>query len=127
MSCPDQCRCNSRKQVYCNNRNLSKLPDNIPTDTRVLFLQDNQLTNTPELEAKLGKLDKLERLMFYSNQLETIPKLQAPNLRELRLNNNRFPIENKKITILLIFYITIFLESNQSLLIRWNMFQTYQN
>jgi len=89
LSCPDECRCNNRKQVYCNNRNLQALPDNIPADTKVLFLQDNQLTNTAELEAQLGKLDKLERLMFYSNQLATIPKLNAPNLRELRLNNNR--------------------------------------
>ena len=34
--------------------------------------------------------------MFYSNQLEFIPRLNAPNLRELRLNNNRFPHSSKK-------------------------------
>lgn len=89
LTCPDECRCNARKQVYCNNRNLRALPDNIPTDTKVLFLQDNQLTNSQELEEQLAKLNNLERLMFYSNQLEFIPRLNAPNLRELRLNNNR--------------------------------------
>lgn len=88
-ACPEECRCNSRKQVYCNNRNLARLPDNIPNDTKVLHLQDNQLVNSVELQEKLGKLKKLERLMFYSNNLDTIPKLASPNLRELRLNNNR--------------------------------------
>ena len=107
LSCPDECRCNNRKQVYCNNRNLQALPDNIPADTKVLFLQDNQLINTAELEAQLGKLDKLERLMFYSNQLATIPKLNAPNLRELRLNNNRLPYRKSPLSVKSFMWINI--------------------
>ena len=87
--CPEECRCDSRKRVYCNNRNLSELPRNIPADTKVLFLQDNRLTNTLQLEQELARLTKLERLEFFNNNLESIPKLNSINLRELHLSNNR--------------------------------------
>ena len=90
QSCPDACRCMPKtKKVYCNNRNLFEIPKNIPEDTKVLFLQDNRLENSAQLEAELQKLTQLERLMFYNNNLEKIPKLNSQYLRKLHLNNNR--------------------------------------
>lgn len=88
--CPEECRCDrARKRVYCNNRDLSQIPRQIPSDTRLLFLQDNELTSTQQLERELGKLNNLERLMLYNNKLDVFPKLKSANLRELRINNNR--------------------------------------
>ena len=88
--CPEECRCDrARKRVYCNNRDLSQIPRQIPWDTRLLFLQDNELTSSQQLERELGKLNNLERLMLYNNKLEVFPKLRSANVRELRINNNR--------------------------------------
>lgn len=88
-ACPDECRCDQRNRVYCNNRNLSKIPANIPVHTKILYLQDNALTSSEQLERELGHLSYLERLMLYNNQLDTFPKLCSKYLRELRINNNR--------------------------------------
>ena len=87
-ACPDICRC-SGKKVYCNNRQLRRIPEDIPVDTEVLYLQDNELQNSVFLDEALGKLRNLEKVMLYGNRLTSVPKLNSPKLRHLRLNKNR--------------------------------------
>ena len=87
--CPVECRCESRNRVYCNNRGFRTIPAGIPTDTKVLHLQDNALQNSPQLDAALGELVNLERVMLYNNKLTHVPRLRSDALRELRLNSNR--------------------------------------
>ena len=66
--CPVACRCDGlRKRVYCNSRALKSIPDDIPIDTKVLYLQDNQLASNAELDITLSTLVNLERVMLYSN------------------------------------------------------------
>ena len=89
LACPEQCRCDSRKRVYCNNRNFSLVPQNIPTDTKVLHLQDNELENSEALDLTLGRLTQLESLKLYNNKLNRMPKLNSKYLREIYLNKNR--------------------------------------
>ena len=77
--CPVACRCDgSRKRVYCNSRALKSIPTDIPIDTKVLYLQDNQLASSEELDVTLSSLVNLERVMLYSNQLTQIPKFKPP-------------------------------------------------
>ena len=88
--CPVACRCDGlRKRVYCNSRALKSIPDDIPIDTKVLYLQDNQLASNVELDITLSTLVNLERVMLYSNQLTQIPKFNSKSLHELRLNSNK--------------------------------------
>ena len=88
--CPVACRCDgSRKRVYCNSRALKSIPTDIPIDTKVLYLQDNQLASSEELDVTLSTLVNLERVMLYSNQLRQIPKFNSKSLHELRLNSNK--------------------------------------
>ena len=88
--CPVACRCDgSRKRVYCNSRALKSIPTDIPIDTKVLYLQDNQLGSSEELDITLSTLVNLERVMLYSNQLTQIPKFNSKSLHELRLNSNK--------------------------------------
>ena len=88
--CPVACRCDGlRKRVYCNSRALKSIPENIPIDTKVLYLQDNQLASNVELDITLSTLVNLERVMLYSNQLTQIPKFNSKSLHELRLNSNK--------------------------------------
>merc|ERR1712159_428551 len=89
FGCPEQCRCDGRKRVYCNNRNFSSVPNNIPLDTKVLHLQDNELKNSEILDSVLGKLTQLESLKLYNNKLDRIPKLNSNYLREVHFNKNR--------------------------------------
>lgn len=88
-ACPNECRCDQRNRVYCNDRGLTEIPLDIPSNTEVLYLQDNFLTSSNRLEMELNRFTKLERLMMYNNRLTRIPALNSRYLRELRLNNNR--------------------------------------
>ena len=87
-ACPEICRC-SGKKVYCNDRQLRKIPENIPTETEVLYLQDNELQSSANLDLSLSKLRNLEKVMLYGNKLTSVPKLNSRKLRHLSLNSNR--------------------------------------
>ena len=96
--CPVACRCDGlRKRVYCNSRALKSIPDDIPIDTKVLYLQDNQLASNTELDITLSTLVNLERVMLYSNQLTSIPKFNSKSLHELRLNSNKISTIPEKV------------------------------
>ena len=80
----------SDQKVFCNNRNLDRIPEGIPSTTRQLYLQDNMLTSTIELESALRQLKNLVSLRLYNNRLTKIPKLDSTYLLDLRINQNRF-------------------------------------
>ena len=80
----------SDQKVFCNNRNLDRIPEGIPSTTRQLYLQDNMLTSTIELESALRQLKNLVSLRLYNNRLTKIPKLDSTFLLDLRINQNRF-------------------------------------
>ena len=91
QSCPRQCRCDPLKdRVFCHSRGLIKIPKNIPRDTTQLFLQDNKLQNSDELDIELSKLTRLQKLMIFNNNLERIPKINSLYLRKLKIDSNRY-------------------------------------
>lgn len=57
QSCPSPCYCRPPGQVFCNGTGISEIPDNIPTDTKILYIGDN-----PIHEIKKGSLSKLVNL-----------------------------------------------------------------
>ena len=65
--CPDLCRCQVRGRVYCNGKGLTQVPYGIPSDTKVLYLQDNEIINSVELNERLSNLPFLEKVMLYKN------------------------------------------------------------
>lgn len=88
-ACPPECRCDSRRRVYCNDRGLRTFPSGIPQETQILYLQDNILESSSALNDGLMKLTELEALMIYKNRLTEIPAVNSASLRTLRLNTNR--------------------------------------
>nr|CAB3246489.1 leucine-rich repeat transmembrane protein FLRT2-like [Phallusia mammillata] len=87
--CPRECRCDSRrKTVYCHEKNLTTLPLWIPSDTKVLLLQRNNIGNSPELEAGLKELVNLEKLDLHNNKLTSFPCGLPSSLTYLSLSNN---------------------------------------
>lgn len=65
--CPDLCRCPGRGRVYCNEKQLTTVPYGIPSDTKILYLQDNNIINSPEVNQRLSSLPMLEKLFLYRN------------------------------------------------------------
>ena len=46
---------------------LTQVPYGIPSDTKVLYLQDNEIINSVELNERLSNLPILEKVMLYKN------------------------------------------------------------
>ncbi|XP_002119226.2 leucine-rich repeat transmembrane protein FLRT2 [Ciona intestinalis] len=93
LGCPRVCRCDERrKMVNCNERNLNFVPHGIPTNTKVLYLQHNNIGNSPSLEQNLSKLKVLEKLYIYSNKITSFPANLPSSLVyvSLRQNNIKF-------------------------------------
>ena len=111
--CPEKCTC-SGGLVDCSNKDMDRVPFNIPEEATELRLHTNKITQIPDYAfAKLGKLVKLDicnnhirelspnafsglvnvrQLNIYSNQIEDLPVEVFQNLPELNillLNANR--------------------------------------
>ena len=74
--CPSQCRC-TRGRVYCNNRGFTEIPQGIPPGTKILYLQDNELENSDQLDRTLSRLTQ-ERFKTRSEDI-IIYKGGGPN------------------------------------------------
>lgn len=89
-TCPTGCRCEFvRQRVFCHNRGLVRIPMNIPTTTKMLYLQDNLLSSSVLLDNELSRLTQLTRLMLYNNNLTRIPSVASVHLRQLKIDRNK--------------------------------------
>uniref|UniRef100_A0A8C4SCD3 Biglycan n=1 Tax=Erpetoichthys calabaricus TaxID=27687 RepID=A0A8C4SCD3_ERPCA len=109
-TCPFGCQCHLRV-VQCSDLGLSAVPKNIPSDTLLLDLQNNKITELKEndfaglhnlyalvlVNNKISKvhskafspMHKLQKLYFSKNMLTEIPKNFPPSLVELRIHDNQ--------------------------------------
>ncbi|XP_017342828.1 biglycan b [Ictalurus punctatus] len=107
--CPFGCQCHL-KVVQCSDLGLTSVPQNIPTDTKLLDLQNNRITELKENDFKglsnlyalslvnnqiskvhpraFTPLKHLQKLYFSKNQLTAMPKNLPPSLVELRIHDN---------------------------------------
>ncbi|MCJ8741646.1 hypothetical protein PDJAM_G00073060 [Pangasius djambal] len=108
--CPFGCQC-QLKVVQCSDLGLTSVPRNIPTDTKLLDLQNNRITELKENDFKglsnlyalslvnnqiskvhlraFTPLKHLQKLYFSRNLLTAVPKNLPPSLVELRIHDNR--------------------------------------
>ncbi|XP_072512545.1 biglycan b isoform X1 [Salminus brasiliensis] len=108
--CPFGCHC-QLKVVQCSDLGLTEVPKNIPTETKLLDLQNNHISELKEndfkglanlyalslVNNKISKvhprafipLRHLQKLYFSRNLLTAIPKNLPPSLVELRIHDNR--------------------------------------
>ncbi|XP_062989877.1 decorin [Elgaria multicarinata webbii] len=107
--CPFRCQCHLRV-VQCSDLGLTQVPKDLPSDTTLLDLQNNKITeikdgdfkNLKDLHAlilvnnKISKissgafapLKKLERLYLSKNNLKELPENMPKSLQELRAHEN---------------------------------------
>ncbi|XP_006029352.1 decorin [Alligator sinensis] len=107
--CPFRCQCHLRV-VQCSDLGLDKVPKDLPSDTTLLDLQNNKITEIKEgdfkhlkdlhalilVNNKISKispaafapLKKLERLYLSKNNLKELPENMPKSLQELRAHEN---------------------------------------
>ncbi|XP_061085613.1 decorin-like [Conger conger] len=108
--CPFRCQCHLRV-IQCSDLGLKSVPDKIPSDTTLLDLQNNKITEIKENDFKVLKglhalilvnnkisiihakafmpLAKLQRLYLSKNQLKDMPNNMPKSLQELRIHENQ--------------------------------------
>ncbi|XP_069084898.1 decorin [Pleurodeles waltl] len=107
--CPFRCQCHLRV-VQCSDIGLENVPKDIPSDTTLLDLQNNKITEIKEGDFKNLKnlhalilvnnkitkispaaftpLTKLERLYLSKNKLKELPLNMPKSLQEFRVHEN---------------------------------------
>ncbi|TRZ01622.1 hypothetical protein DNTS_022974 [Danionella cerebrum] len=86
--CPEGCRC-SKKVLQCSDQGLMKVPKNIPANTLLVDLQNNDITEIKEDDFK--GLDNLYALFLLNNRISKIhPKAfeKTNKLKILHLSYN---------------------------------------
>lgn len=88
-ACPPRCRCDGKRTiVYCNEKGLLDIPFGIPTNTTTLFLQNNRLVNSPNLDSTLSSLINLRKLDLSDNSLTSFPKNLPATLKQVFMKGN---------------------------------------
>jgi len=77
------------KSAFCQEKHLYEIPYGIPDDTTKLFLQDNQIKNSKELEDTLSRLVSLQLINFCNNNLTAVPMNLPRTLTRLMLVSNQ--------------------------------------
>ncbi|XP_039594970.1 leucine-rich repeat transmembrane protein FLRT3 [Polypterus senegalus] len=85
-ACPLSCRCDGTF-IYCNDRGLTSIPTGIPEDATTLYLQNNRINNAG-IPTGLRKLNKVERIYLYCNNLDEFPTNLPKYVKELHLQEN---------------------------------------
>ncbi|KAM9468036.1 decorin [Clarias gariepinus] len=108
--CPFRCQCHLHV-VQCSDLGMKNVPENIPSDTHLLDLQNNKITEIRENDFKglkglhalilvnnkitiihakaLAPLVNLERLYLSKNMLKDIPNNMPKTVQELRIHENQ--------------------------------------
>uniref|UniRef100_A0A4W3IIS1 Trophoblast glycoprotein n=1 Tax=Callorhinchus milii TaxID=7868 RepID=A0A4W3IIS1_CALMI len=90
LVCPKFCECSDpARTVKCVNRELSRIPADIPTNVRTLFITGNNISRLPS--GAFRRLDQLATLNLSGNKMGAIEPLafaSLPNLKQLDLSNN---------------------------------------
>jgi len=84
-TCPAECTCFSAGIeiiVDCSNKNLQQVPENIPSNTKELLLQNNQITKL--ISNNFIHLPNLEFLSLQSSGVSIIETNSLNNLRKLK-------------------------------------------
>jgi len=87
--CPNQCKCKQNKHVECTKLKLKKIPENIPVDTVVLSLRENEITNISY--GVFDHLVNLNKIDLSRNKIKIIPNnifKKLNNLKFLKLDEN---------------------------------------
>nr|XP_048688115.1 leucine-rich repeat-containing protein 3-like isoform X2 [Caretta caretta] len=92
LACPEGCRCPLESRVVsCTHGQLREIPQGIPRDTRVLYLDSNEITGLPD--GALRELRQLRELYLSDNLIENISLAAfgelGSRLQLLDLSNNR--------------------------------------
>ncbi|XP_075757720.1 leucine-rich repeat-containing protein 3-like [Pelodiscus sinensis] len=92
LACPKGCRCAQESGVVrCTHGQLRHIPSGLPRDTRVLYLDSNEITDL--LAGALRELRQLQELYLSDNLLETISPAAlgelGSRLQLLDLSHNR--------------------------------------
>eukprot|EP00096_Caligus_rogercresseyi_P013821 TRINITY_DN6421_c0_g1_i2.p1 TRINITY_DN6421_c0_g1~~TRINITY_DN6421_c0_g1_i2.p1 ORF type:complete len:1396 (-),score=344.95 TRINITY_DN6421_c0_g1_i2:865-5052(-) len=88
-SCPTECSCNHRSVVDCSRRGLSRAPLDLPVDTKVLNLSDNNINHLPPIAFE--EASSLEVIDLSGNEISAVGArtfLSLPSLRTIRLQRN---------------------------------------
>ncbi|XP_066528634.1 asporin [Hoplias malabaricus] len=110
LDCPFGCQC-SRRVVQCSDLGLTSVPREIPADTLMIDLQNNDITEIKEDDFKgltnlyalflvnnriskvhpkaFKNMDKLQLLYLSYNLLTQIPENLPKNILELRIHDNK--------------------------------------
>ncbi|XP_074835915.1 leucine-rich repeat-containing protein 3-like [Carettochelys insculpta] len=92
LACPEGCHCLLESGVVrCTHGQLREIPPGLPHDTRVLYLDSNEITDL--LDGALRELHQLQELYLSDNLLESISLATfgelGSRLQLLDLSNNR--------------------------------------
>ncbi|KAK7136806.1 hypothetical protein R3I93_016996 [Phoxinus phoxinus] len=80
--CPEGCRC-SKKVLQCSDQGLTKVPKDIPANTLLVDLQNNDITEIKEDDFK--GLDNLYALFLLNNQISKIHPKAFRNMDKLNI------------------------------------------
>ncbi|XP_022235721.1 protein toll-like [Limulus polyphemus] len=93
--CPEPCACHFRGydktvKVDCSNRNLDAIPEVLPPNTNVLYLQNNSISSFKNVNRSSSHIMNLKELYLDYNLLSAKTDwVLPPNLRFLSLKGNR--------------------------------------
>ncbi|CAI5455769.1 unnamed protein product [Caenorhabditis angaria] len=90
FNCPSMCICHGTT-VECSNKELEKVPEEIPRYTTHLFLKNNRIS-TISINSSLHLLTALVKLDLSNNQISSIEDgslANLKNLKDLNLSNNK--------------------------------------
>ena len=110
--CPPICRCDSTKTVYCNERQINFIPDEIPEDTQTMHLQINIITNRVRMDNILSSLTDLKKLNLDENQLTSVPSGLLVTLQYASFANNDVRFVSKSSFNGLTSLVELFLDGN---------------
>jgi len=88
-SCPTKCKCIGNK-IYCNDKGLTAIPTNMPTNAKEVWLQNNKISHIDA--SSLANMSNVVNLHLHGNNLTRLPDYLFTSLTKLHtltLQDNR--------------------------------------